>query len=288
MEFIKLFFIGIVVGVANIIPGVSGGTIAVVFNIYDRLVSVITIKIKYILSQWKFWLPVGLGMVVGIVGFSKVLTILFEKWPMQTNLFFTGIIAGSLPLIIRKIKNVLKQEQSEQKKLPLASTIITCVLSVSLMIFLSFYKLTSTSTIVYDVLTLPVFLIFFASGLIAAIAMIIPGISGSFILLAIGTYSSVLKAVSQMNIPLLIPVALGIIVGLLAGALLVRVLMAKLPSQTYSAILGLVFGSLFSVIPFQLIQNNIINGQFTFITCLISVLCLSVGFFVAWFSSRKS
>ncbi len=106
---IKLFFIGIILGVANVIPGVSGGTIAVVFNVYDRLIGVITIKIKKILSEWKFILPLGLGMVAGIIGFSKILTFLFEHYPMQTNLFFVGIIAGSIPLIYRKIKSSMKE-----------------------------------------------------------------------------------------------------------------------------------------------------------------------------------
>ena len=101
MDFIRLIVIGVILGVANVIPGVSGGTLAVVFNIYDRLINVITLNVKKILSEWKFILPLVVGMGLGIILFSKAITFLFENYPVQTNWFFIGIILGSIPMIAK-------------------------------------------------------------------------------------------------------------------------------------------------------------------------------------------
>ena len=290
---IKLFFIGIILGVANVIPGVSGGTIAVVFNVYDRLIGVITINIKKILSEWKFILPLGLGMVAGIIGFSKILTFLFEHYPMQTNLFFVGIIAGSIPLIYRKIKSSMKEVSEKNKKVPFFTTILCCVIFLGIMIIMTVFKDVSTSTVIYTELSLPLFFLLLVSGALGAIAMIIPGISGSFLLLAIGTYATVIGSVSDFNIPLMIPTAIGILIGLLVGAYLVRTLMEKVPSQTYGAILGLIVGSIFTVFPLGLIITRCteLSGD-TFTTSLgallVGLLCCVVGFFTSYLSSKNS
>lgn len=291
-EAIRLFFVGIILGVANVIPGVSGGTLAVVFNVYDRLINVISLNIKKIISEWKFLLPLGLGMVAGIIGFSKVITFLFENYPMQTNLFFVGIIAGSIPLIYRKIKSSMNEISSEKEK-PYLSTIICFVISLAIMIVMTVFKDISTSTIIYTELTMPLFFILMASGFLGAIAMIIPGISGSFLLLAIGTYATVIGSLSDFNIPLMIPTAFGILIGLLFGAYLVRLLMEKTPSQTYGAIFGLVIGSIFTVFPLGMIITccNGLTGE-TFATSLgalvVGLICCTVGFFVSYLSSKNS
>ena len=290
---IKLFFIGIILGVANVIPGVSGGTIAVVFNVYDRLIGVITIKIKKILSEWKFILPLGLGMVAGIIGFSKILTFLFEHYPMQTNLFFVGIIAGSIPLIYRKIKSSMKEVSEKNKKVPFFTTILCCVIFLGIMIIMTVFKDVSTSTVIYTELSLPLFFLLLVSGALGAIAMIIPGISGSFLLLAIGTYATVISSVSDFNIPLMIPTAIGILIGLLVGAFLVRTLMEKVPCQTYGAIFGLIIGSIFTVFPLGLLITRCteLSGD-TFTASLgallVGLLCCVVGFFTSYLSSKNS
>ena len=97
------------------------------------------------------------------------------------------------------------------------------------------------------------------SGAVGAVAMIIPGISGSFLLLALGTYATVIGSLSDFNIPLMIPTAIGILLGLLCGAYLVRTLMEKVPAQTYGSIFGLVVGSIFTVFPFALFGSCLQN-----------------------------
>ncbi|MBQ4332146.1 MAG: DUF368 domain-containing protein, partial [Spirochaetaceae bacterium] len=109
------------------------------------------------------------------------------------------------------------------------------------------------------------------------IAMIIPGISGSFLMLVVGIYSTVIAAISDLNIPLLVPAVIGGLIGLLGGAKLVRFLMARVPAQTYGAIMGLVLGSILVIFP----------GFGGFSTVATSLLAAAVGFVVSFFAGRE-
>lgn len=290
METIKLFAIGIILGVANVIPGVSGGTMAVVFGIYNRLIDLISLNVKKIFSQWKFILPLGAGLVTGVLLFSKIITFLFNKFPIQTNWFFIGIILGSIPMIFTHWLNAKKQtplpnqteptDQTEQatksKKIPISS-IICCAISLTIMILMVIFKSEKPETQVTPGFSLYNAIIMFVGLAIAAIAMIIPGISGSFIMLALGIYSTVIGAIDSFNIYLLIPGALGAIVGLLCGAKLVRILMSKIPSQTYGIIFGLILGSVFVIFP---------TAGYSPLIVLTSIVCAAAGFLVSFLFSK--
>ena len=93
MELIKLTGIGLVLGMITVIPGLSVGTMAVVLNVYDRLIGIITPNVKKIFAEWKFWLPLVIGGAVGLVFFSKVVTILYDKFPLPTVWFFIGFLS---------------------------------------------------------------------------------------------------------------------------------------------------------------------------------------------------
>ena len=279
METIKLIAIGIILGIANVIPGVSGGTMAVVFGIYNRLIDVISLNVKKIISQWKFILPLGIGLLAGVLLFSKIITYLFENFPIQTNWFFIGIILGSIPMIYTHWLNAKNtntsqieqqqpsQERTQTKKFPLpVSSIICCLITFAIMIFMTVKKIEKPETLVITEFSWHTALIMFLGLAIAAIAMIIPGISGSFI-----------GAIDSFNIYLLIPGALGAIVGLLSGAKLVRILMSKVPSQTYGAIFGLILGSIFVIFP---------KEKYSLLVLVISILCAVAGFFVSFLFSK--
>jgi putative membrane protein len=271
MELIKLLGIGIILGIANVIPGVSGGTIAVVFNVYDGLIRIITPDIKKILAAWKFWLPLGMGIGAGIIFFSNVITFLFTHYPVPTNCFFIGIILGSLPMLYRKI-------QSPHTKRPPLSGIICGFAALAIMLVMKLLK-PQEETPLYTVLTPVLFGVLFSAGALAAAAMIIPGISGSFLLLVTRMYRTIIQAVSDLHISLLLPVGLGVGLGLLAGAALVRFLMAKAPRQTYSAILGLVAGSILVIFP----AEGLGSGS----TLILSAVSLLLGGAVSFVSSPQ-
>ena len=307
METIKLFAIGIILGVANVIPGVSGGTMAVVFGIYNRIIDLISFNIKKIISQWKFILPLGAGLVTGVLLFSKIITYLFNNFPIQTNWFFIGIILGSIPMLFTHWINARNQTFEEDtinsinsmdampsmqvtqstgllqltlpeqsKKIPLSS-IICCIISLAIMILMVIFKSEKPETQITPGFSLYNAIVMFVGLAIAAIAMIIPGISGSFIMLALGIYSTVIGAIDSFNIYLLIPGALGAIAGLLCGAKLVRILMTKIPSQTYGIIFGLIIGSIFVIFP--------TNG-YNALIIVTSLVCAAAGFLVSFLFSK--
>ena len=275
MDFIRLIGIGIILGVANVIPGVSGGTMAVVFNIYDRLIGVITLNVRKIISEWRFILPLVLGMGLGIILFSKAITFLFQNYPVQTNWFFIGIILGSIPMLLKRLLAASKKG-SGRRTVPL-SAIVCGVVALAVMAVMTYLEVSESGAPIQTELS-PALVVRLMVGLaFATIAMIIPGISGSFLMLVVGVYSTVIAAISDLNIPLLVPAVIGGVIGLLGGAKLVRLLMARVPAQTYGAIMGLVLGSILVIFP----------GFGGFSTVATSLLAAAVGFVVSFFAGRE-
>lgn len=247
MELVKLILKGIVLGVANVIPGVSGGTMAVVFNVYDRIISLITPDIKKIFREWKFWLPLGCGMAAGILAFSRIITYLLGHFPVPTTWFFIGLIIGSIPLIFLRIRENSADADVRKYILLALSFIIGLAAVLSMLLFDGTEN--NAESVVNIHMNFKYGVLLFASGALAAVAMIIPGISGSLLLLALGMYGIVMNAVADLNIILLLPFGSGVLFGLIAGAFLVCFMMKHIPACTYSAILGLVIGSIFLIFP---------------------------------------
>jgi len=235
MELLKLTGVGLVLGMITVIPGLSIGTMAVVLNVYDRLIGVITPNVKKIFAAWKFWLPLVIGGVVGLVLFSKIITLLYKNFELPTGWFFIGVIIGSIPLVYSRARK-------PNSPLPSVPSAICAVLALAVMIVTAIFRPDEAAT-VYTELTPQLFGMMTLAGLFSAIAMIIPGISGTFLLLVIGLYHTFVQAVGDLNFPLLAPVVIGVGIGLFAGAALVRFLLAKVPRETYGAVLGLVAGS---------------------------------------------
>ncbi len=267
MDLVRNFFTGIALGIANVIPGVSGGTMAVIFNVYERLLAVIALDFKKIRSELPFLIVLALGMLCGIVVFSHFLSFLFESQPVPVYYFFIGIIGGSIPFInARAGKGILSIQGAVCAAVGLACMIAMMVLDGD----------RETGRIV-TTLTVPVFFWLFALGAVASFTMIIPGISGSLMLLVLGGYQTFLAAIADFNIPLLIPAGLGVLAGLIAGAGLVRFVLNRFPVAAYSLILGLVIGSIFPLFP------GVPDGA---VQWIISVVCVIAGSGISWMFSR--
>lgn len=264
MEFIKNIFFGVMMGAANVIPGVSGGTIAVIFDFYDRLLESITLNFKVIKKNLPFLIPLGLGIGIGIIGVSKIMQKLFETQPLLTYFAFIGIIIGSLPLIYLKTKKNGKVKPTQW---------IGFVVAILVMVALTVSS-GNEDLIRYTTLTPESFIACFAAMGIATVTMLIPGVSGSMLLIIMGMYGTVYaEAVGKMNIPLLIPILLGAAISFLVGAKAVRYLLDKHLGMTYSVILGLLVGSIF-----QLIKNSEVISQFQANpTSTFLVLCQGIG-----------
>ena len=254
LEAVKTVLKGMVVGVANIIPGVSGGTMAVIFKIYDRLVS--CTKIKNLKKNWLFLLEIILGAGVGIILFSKGITYLLSNFAMATQLVFVGLILGSIPMIFRNAYSYCLSD-GNRKKIPIAG-IAAFIAMLVIMILIAVFN-DDVRNMNSNIITSldPLNTVWLAvAGFISAFAMILPGISGSFVILVLGTYMTAITAINDMNIIVLIPIAIGCASGLLAGLNSVRIMLEKAPAITYFAILGLVVGSIFTVFPIGILSFN--------------------------------
>ena len=246
MDMVKFVIFGAIVGVANIIPGVSGGTMAVILKIYDRLIE--TLSLKNVKKNLPFIIPLGIGAAVGIVLFSKAIEFLLGNYPMATNFTFMGLILGSIPMIFQRARG----EKMEAKGM------VSFLVALVVMVVIALLKPAESNAVL--ALTPLILLILFGASAISTFAMILPGISGSFVMLVLGVYTTVLTSISGVFtwpidgatwhcVGMLIPVGLGCIVGLIFGSKLVDVLIRKQPQATYFAILGLVVGSLLAVFP---------------------------------------
>lgn len=289
MNMIQLLFIGITIGMANVIPGVSGSTMAVVFNIYDRFVNAITLNIKKLIENRRFVIPVVGGMALGVLLFSKLITVLYENFPVQTDYFFTGLIIGSIPMLFSFMTKKQDGQKFTAKK---TISIVICAIA-GFAVLIGFGLLGSDIDTAKEMSkslpqwTFPLALHIFAAGFVGAIAMIIPGISGSLLMLIMGVYPIVMKSIPALFVPaqtlraffLLLPNGIGVLAGLLCGAWIVKTFLRIAPNQTYAVIFGLIAGSAIQLFP----GIKGISGVLPGIACL---LCALAGIFLAYFSSK--
>lgn len=295
------FLEGIMVGVCNVIPGVSGGTLVVIFNIYDQFMDITSMKFKKIIKNWKFTVPLLIGMLAGILLFSKAITFLYTKFPTQTYYFFTGLIIGSIPLLYHY--SFAKRNKNEEKGFGRIISLAGCI-AVGVAVIIAFTvvqsKMGNTEMINSELppLTFGLALKIFIAGVLGAVAMIIPGISGALLMLIMGVYPVIIAAIPAMiagiggiftgnpmaffhPLVLLLPNGIGVLCGLVAGSNLLKFLLRKFPSHTYAVILGLIVGSIINIFPgFKCITS---------VGCGIgSVIALLAGVAMAYFSSKLS
>lgn len=294
MEIVKLILVGIAIGMANVIPGVSGGTLVVIFNLYDKFVNAITLNVKKLWGNRKFLIPLVCGMLLGIVIFSKLVTVLYSKFPVQTNFCFSGLIIGCIPLLANYAWAKRTDENGEVKKHSVLFhvSLAICIL-VGLSVIITFTILEgkfSPDGVVNGVLpafTWPLAFKIFIAGIFGAIAMIVPGISGSLIMLVMGVYTIIMAAIPALFSPetfvqaliLLIPTGIGVVTGIIGGAKLIQLLLKKCPNHAYAVILGLLAGSIYAIFPGLSAINS--AGR-----AIGSIVCLLAGAALAYFSNK--
>lgn len=275
---IKNLLKGMVIGLANIIPGVSGGTMAVSMGIYDKLIHCLTHLLKEFKESLKFLVPVLLGAVIALVGLSFIITPAFAHFPLQTNGLFIGLIVGGLPAVWSKVKgNKIK-----------ISHVIAFLLFFALVIGMAAVGETEGRS---ADLTLSVWSVvkLFLVGVLASATMVIPGVSGSMILLVIGYYNPIVATIKEFvealvsfNIPeilrccgVLIPMGIGIVIGIFAIAKIIEVIFEKFPLQAFWAIIGLIVAS-----PFAILMVSEL-GVISVLSVLTSVVTFAIGFVIA-------
>ncbi len=274
MKFILNMVYGCIIGVANIIPGVSGGTMAVILDIYDKLIDSITGIRKHFKKSMMFLIPIIIGGGAGIFGFAKLLEFLFKNYPTPTFFFFIGLILGSVPLVFRKA--------TETKFKPVS--IIPFIIFFGAMIALAFANTSGNNAASPEAaaafqINVGSWLYLFFGSALAAMCMIIPGVSGSMILMIVGLYPTVLGSISHLtdsfmhSCMILLPVGLGVVVGFLGGAKLIDLCIKRFPQMTFFAIIGLMLGSIYQI------YNNAVVAVDT--QGYITVTALLVGLGIA-------
>lgn len=237
---------GMLIGIANIIPGVSGGTMAVSMGIYDQLIHCISHPFKDLKNNLLFLFPIALGMGMAIIASAFGIDYLFETFPLQTNLLFSGLILGSLPAIYGKVKTVTLR----------LGHILAAVIFFAIVVGMAVFNGVGGSYVQLEATVIGMLLLFFV-GVVASATMVIPGVSGSMMLLLLGYYNPILDtikaffvAVLGFDFPalfsavlILTPFGVGVLVGMVVIAKIIEIVFERFPTYAYWAIIGLLFGS---------------------------------------------
>ena len=265
------FIKGFILGIANVIPGVSGGTMAVSMGLYELILSSIGNFFKDIKGNFIKLLPIILGILVAIVSTSKLVTYALTNYKAQTLCLFIGLIFGGVSLIMRKIKG-------KGSKINYLIFFIVFFFVISL----NFLK-TGLIEISFTNMGIIDYLLLLVMGFIASSAMVIPGISGSFILMVLGYYDKIIYTVSTItdfsklgsNLLILVPFGIGVIIGIVFMAKLITNLLKKYETKTYFAIMGFVLSSV------VVLLLQLTDFKFTFINVATSLFALCWGYMLA-------
>ncbi len=247
-EKLILFIKGIVLGVAFVIPGVSGGTLAVLMGIYEELIEAASNFYKSIADFKKYimyLLPIGLGIIFSVAVFAKLIKFGLDKAPIITILIFLGMIIGGIPALVRNVKGT---------KINLKDMTLMLVGLIIVISMLIFHK--SNSNVVLTNMSITGYITLFLVGAIAAVTMVVPGISGSFTLMLIGYYEPILNLVNDItsfknlgpNLILIFIFMLGVFIGIIFISKIIEWCLKHYKRETYYAIIGFVLSSIISVI----------------------------------------
>jgi len=278
MKFINLLLKGMVVGVSNVIPGVSAGTFMVLLGIYDELVeaigSFLTNKNKR-KDYFLLLLPLVVGAAGAVLAFANLIAFLLERYAAPTQFFFIGLIVGGIP-------TVLKMHHDMKLSMP---RLVAFVLGLGLVALLAAgerYGIRGQfSTSATSLLAL---LFFVAVGFFAGGAMVTPGVSGAYIFLLTETYEPIMQALASpiqppIHLGVIVSVAAGAGVGLLVGSRLIGLALQRQPAVTFYAILGLICGSFAGLWP---AESNVS------VSLLLNTLTFASGCGVAYLLGRLS
>ena len=267
---LRIFFCGILMGIADAIPGISGGTIALLLGIYEELIGSISnfninlfrnLKKKGIKYCWNkingnFLLSLISGVLLSLVSFVKIFSILIERYPLFIWSFFLGLILATLFVINRNIK-----------KWDIANFILIFIFAF-LTILLSIINPSISENI-------NLFYILIC-GIIASSAMILPGISGSLILVILGVYTLIINALNNLEYNIILVFLIGCLIGIINFSKIIKWLFHNFRDYTFSIMLGLVIGSIYTVWPWRKSLTDEVTNEYIFLSVVITILGFAV------------
>ena len=275
-EYLVLAIKGFIIGVANIIPGVSGGTLAITLGIYERLINAISHFMKNIKENIKLLFPIGIGAVLSLAILSNAISYALTNFKFPTTLFFIGLIIGGIPLLYKKIDKEVN-----------GKNILLMLITFSIVVLFTFMD-SGNKVISFANMDIYKYITLFIVGIIAAATMVIPGISGSFVLMLLGYYEPIINTIKDFthlnniasNLAILIPFGIGVLVGIVLIAKLIEYLLAKHEVPTYFMIIGFILASIISII--------VEAGLTTNIMFIVSgIILFMLGFVIAYKLGEK-
>lgn len=278
MKNIILIIKGFIMGIANVIPGVSGGTLALTLGIYEQFIGAISHFFTNLKENIKFLLPIAIGMGLAILTMSNVISSSFENFPIPTTLFFMGLVIGGIPMLTNKVKKTKETKQ--------ISSYVIATLTFALVMILAFSEEIFGGTlgnVSFDNLSILGYIGVSLVGVVAAATMVIPGVSGSLVLMLLGYYIPILNVIKELthfenifsNIFIAGFFGTGIVIGIILVAKLIEWLLAKYEVKTYFGVIGFIIASI-AAIPVS-VYHEIGNIVFTTPQVLIGILFLALG-----------
>ena len=273
LENLLLILKGFILGIANIIPGVSGGTLAMTMGIYEDIIKSISSILKTPKKSFKLLLHLGIGGLLSILILSKLLNYTLTNYAFATTLFFIGLIVGGFPLLLKKAKG---------HKVSLGY-LLSFLSTTSLVIILRLLQ-TSENTVSLNNVSLFTMIILLLVGMLAASTMVIHGVSGSFVLMLIGFYKPILNTISNItkinllghNLLILVPFGIGVLLGIVLTAKLIEYLLKKYEIYTYYGIYGFILASILVLI------LNVYNKATGIPEVVVGILLVLLGTFIGY------
>ena len=286
------FINGLALGITQIIPGISGATIAIMMGFYFEFIETINHFTKDLRKNIMFVFPVMTGIIAGLILFSSIVNFLLINYSFPTMLFIIGLIAGIIPHFYSQVK-----KGSQKIK---AQDVILTSLPFIVLLTMSFLKGASVTnpTVLIDNINLPFIIFLFFAGVLASAALIVPGFSGSFVLLLLGVYHLVIYSISSIRhllldfsnitlmlniIKVLLPMGLGIIIGILSMSRLIEELLKKHSKLLYTIILGLLLGSIFTLFREPIVYQSGVSA----VIVIIGIVTFSAGAVIAFVLGKK-
>lgn len=259
-----LFIKGVIVGIASIVKGVSAGTLALSLGIFEIIIESVAKLFKDFRKYGSILLIFAIGVTVGAISGTELVAYLMKNYQMQTTFLFIGLIIGGLSLVTRKIKGHFS-----------FSDLIVFLIAFAIVILLTFFV--PTRTIIFDNMTILNYIELLFVGFVTVAAVIAPGINGVLILMLLGYYDIIYKAITNIfnfdllfsNLKVLIPFILGVLIGIMLVSKLIMYMIEKHEVKTYCVIAGLIFASVIVIFihftGFKLNFTNIFTSILTFL-----------------------
>ena len=278
---ILLVIKGFIMGIANIIPGVSGGTLALILGIYEDFIGAISHFFSNLKKNICFLIPIAIVMLLAIASLSRVIDYSYKHFPIPTSLFFVGLVLGGIPMLVGKVRGKKEVKQASSYVIFALTFLLVMVMACSDFIFGEGLKVSFAN------MGLVQYLLLFIVGVVAAATMVIPGVSGSLVLMLLGYYYPVLTVIKECtklqnlgsNIIILGVFGVGVLLGIVLISKLIEFLFQKYETKTYFGVLGFIVASILAI-PISTLLS--IKVTFSVIQILIGIVFLVIGSIISY------